>query len=83
MARTAVRLAPIDEHNVKTVFDLKVAPAQDQLVASNPWSLAEAVAEASVAWPRAIVAGDEVVGFLMLETDPDGDDERPYTLWRL
>ncbi|MEX1279201.1 MAG: GNAT family N-acetyltransferase, partial [Acidimicrobiia bacterium] len=32
--------------------------------------------------PRAIVADGEVVGFLMLEIDPDEEDGRPFWLWR-
>jgi diamine N-acetyltransferase len=83
MTEPAVRLVPIDEHNVKAVFELAVAPGQEQFVATNAWSLAQAVAESAIAWPRAIVAGDEVVGFLMLEMDPDEEDGRPYWLWRL
>jgi diamine N-acetyltransferase len=78
----SVRLEPITEANVKAVFDLAVAPGQEEFVASNAWSLAQALAEAAIAWPRAIVAGDEVVGFLMLEIDPDEKDGRPYWLWR-
>jgi diamine N-acetyltransferase len=78
-----VRLEPIDEGNVKAVFDLRVAPGQERFVASNAWSLAQALAEHDIAWPRAIVAGDEVVGFLMLEIDPDEEDGRPFWLWRL
>lgn len=78
-----VRLAPIDEDNVKAVFELRVASGQERFVASNAWSLAQAVAEHDIAWPRAIVAGDEVVGFLMLEIDPDEEDGRPFWLWRL
>jgi diamine N-acetyltransferase len=78
-----IRLEPITEDNVKAVFDLQVAPGQEAFVASNAWSLAQAVAEAAIAWPRAIVAGDEVVGFLMLEIDPDEEDGRPFWLWRL
>jgi diamine N-acetyltransferase len=80
---TPVRLEPISEDNVKAVFDLAVAPGQERFVASNAWSLAQAVAEASIAWPRAILAGDDVVGFLMLEIDPDEEDGRPFWLWRL
>ena len=79
----AVRLDPISEDNVKAVFDLAVAPGQEAFVASNAWSLAQAVAEAAIAWPRAIVAGDEVVGFLMLEIDPEEENGRPFWLWRL
>jgi diamine N-acetyltransferase len=78
-----VRLEPITEHNVKAVFDLQVAPGQDAFVASNAWSLAQALAEYDIAWPRAIVVDDQVVGFLMLEIDPDEEDGRPFWLWRL
>lgn len=79
-----VRLEPITEHNVKAVFDLQVAPGQEEFVASNAWSLAQALAEHDIAWPRAIVddAGG-VVGFLMLEIDPHEEDGRPFWLWRL
>lgn len=80
----SVRLDPITEDNVKAVFDLQVAPGQDAFVASNAWSLAQAVAEHDIAWPRAIVTDDdEVVGFLMLEIDPEEEDGRPFWLWRL
>jgi diamine N-acetyltransferase len=78
-----VRLEPITEGNVKAVFDLAVGPAQERFVAPNAWSLAQAVADAPIAWPRAIVAGDDVVGFLMLEIDPNEEDGRPFWLWRL
>jgi diamine N-acetyltransferase len=78
-----VRLEPITEQNVKAVFDLAVAPGQEGFVAPNAWSLAQAVAEAAIAWPRAVLDDDAVVGFLMLEIDPDEEDGRPYWLWRL
>lgn len=82
----SVRLEPISPTNVKAVFDLEVAPGQERFVADNAWSLAEAVAEQATAWPRAIhrddQGDDEVVGFLMLEIDPDDPDDQPYYLWR-
>jgi diamine N-acetyltransferase len=79
----SVRLEPISTENVRAVFDLEVAPEQAAFVAPNPLSLAQALAEHEVAWPRAIVAGDEVVGFLMLEIDPDAADGQHFFLWRL
>lgn len=79
----AVRLEPITEDNLDAVFKLQLAPGQEQFVAPNPWSLAQALAEYDIAWPRAIVADDEVVGFLMLEIDPDEETGRPFWLWRL
>ena len=78
-----VALVPIDADNVGLVFDLEVAPEQRRFVATNPWSLAQALANHPVAWPRAIVADGEVAGFLMLEIDPDEKDGRPFWLWRL
>jgi diamine N-acetyltransferase len=78
-----VRLEPITEDNLKAVFDLQVGPGQDAFVAPNPWSLAQALAEHDIAWPRAVVDGDEVVGFLMLEIDPHEEDGRPFWLWRM
>jgi diamine N-acetyltransferase len=78
-----VRLEPITKTNVKAVFDLEVAPHQRRYVAPNAWSLAQALAEHDIAWPRAIVAEGEVVGFLMLEIDPEEEDGRPFWLWRL
>lgn len=78
-----VTLEPIDEGNLTAVFALDVAPSQRGFVARNPWSLAQALVEKDVAWPRAIVADGEVVGFLMLEIDPDDEDGRCFYLWRL
>jgi diamine N-acetyltransferase len=78
-----VTLVPIDEDNVGLVFDLDVAPEQRQFVAPNPWSLAQALAQLPIAWPRAIVSDGEVAGFLMLEIDPEEENGRPFWLWRL
>jgi diamine N-acetyltransferase len=78
-----VRLEPITEDNLKAVFDLQVGPGQDAFVAPNPWSLAQAQAAHDIAWPRAVVDGHEVVGFLMLEIDPHEEDGRPFWLWRM
>lgn len=82
-APRTVRLAPITNYNLKAVFGLHVAPGQERFVAPNPWSLAQALVAGDKAWPRAIVAGDDVVGFLMLGIDPADDRGRPYGLWRL
>ena len=83
MRDAAVRLEPITTDNVGAVYRLAVAQGQDAFVASNPWSLAQALAAGGTAWPRAIVAGEEVVGFLMLEIDPEEERGRTFFLWRL
>jgi diamine N-acetyltransferase len=78
-----VALTEITSDNVGDVYDLTVGPGQDEFVASNPWSLAQAYAERDIAWPRAITADGTIVGFIMLQFDPDDDDGRTFQLWRL
>lgn len=78
-----VTLEPIHEGNLAAVFDLEVAAGQKGFVARNPWSLAQALTEYEVAWPRVIVADGEVVGFLMLHIDPDDENGQFFSLWRL
>lgn len=78
-----IRLEPITTDNLKAVFEMKVAAGQEQFVASNAWSLAEALTEGDIAWPRAIAVDERVVGFLMLEIDMEEENGRPFWLWRL
>jgi diamine N-acetyltransferase len=70
MAR-AIKLKPVTRHNWETVAELKLAPEQRDLVASNVYSLAESKFDPS-AQPRAIYAGKEVVGFLMYDVSRSG-----------
>jgi diamine N-acetyltransferase len=61
-----VTLREITKDNWRDLLRLKVAPSQEQFVASNAMSIAEAHFNPEVAWFRAIYAGDVPVGFLML-----------------
>lgn len=88
-ARTSsLRLAPITVDNVDAVCAISVRPDQAHLVAPVAKSLAEAYVHGQTAWPRAIVDGDEVVGFVMAFIDiawnpaVDAGDIRSG-LWRL
>jgi diamine N-acetyltransferase len=74
-----VTLRPITEDNLRDVLRLKVTPDQEQFVAPNPVSLAQAHFSKE-AWYRAIYADDTPVGFMMLYDDPV---EPEYFLWRL
>jgi diamine N-acetyltransferase len=75
-----VTLREITKENLKAILRLKVAPEQEQFVASNAASIAEAHFEPEIAWFRAIYSGDTPVGFLMLE---DNVAQQEYFLWRL
>ena len=74
-----VSLRPVTSDNLREVMRLKVAPNQEQFVAPNDVSLAQAAYE-PLAWPRAIYAGATAVGFVMLYDDPFAPE---YYLWRL
>jgi diamine N-acetyltransferase len=75
-----VTLREITKENLWDILRLKVAPHQEQFVASNAVSLAEAHFEPELPWFRAIYACDVSVGFLMLEYNAE---EQFYSLWRL
>jgi diamine N-acetyltransferase len=77
-ATEPVTLREVTDDNVQAVIDLRVSDHQEDFVAPNVKSLAQAFATTKV-WVRAVYAGDEPVGFVMLSDD----DEKPrYYLWR-
>ncbi|MEK8105674.1 N-acetyltransferase [Micromonospora sp. M12] len=81
------RLMEITPDNVEAACRLTVHRAQEKHSTPVAWSLAEAYAQPEVAWPRLIVEGDEIVGFLMgffdIVWDPARPDDRRSGLWRL
>ena len=74
-----VELREITADTVRQIIKLEVAPEQNQFVAPNAVSIAQAYFEPK-AWFRAIYSDDEPVGFIMLFDDPDKPE---YYLWRL
>jgi len=76
---TGVRLEPVTPENMRAVCDLRVAPEQQSFVEPNAVSLSEAYVHAA-AWCRAVYAGEELVGFVMLHDTEAGPG---YMLWRL
>ncbi len=72
-----IRLVPVTGANRALVASLELAPGQIDFVASNAESLDEARSDRD-ARPRAVMAGDRVVGFLMYEAPRDDDEARIY-----
>jgi diamine N-acetyltransferase len=79
----------VTKATVRRVCALRVAASQEYFVAPNAVSIAEAFFEHK-AWFRAIYAGEEPVGFVMLYEDPAGEGGLPwdpppgpvYFIWR-
>ncbi|MFD3680441.1 GNAT family N-acetyltransferase [Streptomyces sp. NPDC058613] len=88
LSLAALRLAPVTSQNIDAVCAVQVRPDQSHLVSPVMKSLAEAYAHGEVAWPRAVVDGGEVVGFVMAFLDiPWNPVEDPADvrsgIWRL
>ena len=87
-----VTLEKVTSKNVWKLLKLRVAPAQEDFVATNTQSIVEAyttVAAGGVALPFGVYADGEPVGFVMLGYDSLPDEDNPsvaagnYTVWRL
>ena len=77
--KNKITLREVTEETVWPIMKLQVAEDQRRYVAPNANSIAEAYFSKE-AWFRAIYAGDDPVGFLMLYAD----EKKPeYFLWRL
>lgn len=79
MADSAVTLREINRETLGPILKLKVATAQERFVATNAVSIAQAHFYPESAWFRGIYAGDEPVGFVLLELDAARQE---YSLWR-
>lgn len=73
-----VTLKEISEDTLWSILDLEVDDEQKRYVASNAVSIAEAHFS-DFAWFRAIYAGNQPVGFVLLFID---EDEAEHDLWR-
>jgi len=78
-----VGLREVTRDTVRTICDLKVSKEQEQFIASNSISIAEAHFS-NEAWFRAVYADETPVGFVMLARVPKEERARLGThfLWR-
>jgi diamine N-acetyltransferase len=79
-----LRVAPLSVENLPDALGVEVAPHQRQFVAPVVHSVAEAYVNLATAWPRLLLDGDEAVGFVMANFDPDTElDAFRAGIWRL
>jgi diamine N-acetyltransferase len=80
---TRLRLVELDADNLPAVVAIPPAVGDKAYVAPVVFSIAEAYVTPT-AWPRVIVDGDDVVGFVMANWDPDNEiAEFRGGIWRL
>lgn len=78
-----LRLAELTADNLRAAVGLALRPGQEKFVAPVVQSIAEAYVTPT-AWPRVVIAGDRVVGFVMANFDPDNELEAfRCGIWRL
>ncbi|WP_251856662.1 GNAT family N-acetyltransferase [Herbiconiux sp. L3-i23] len=79
-----LRLEELNAGNIVAANTLTLKPGQEQFVAPVSHSIAEAYVNPTTAWPRVVLDGDEVVGFIMGNFDPDADQpEFRSCIWRI
>ena len=78
-----LRLEELSASTIVAVNALTLKPGQEQFVAPVSYSVAAAVVNPETSWQRVILDGDEVVGFVQANFDPEGEDEFASILWRI
>ncbi|MEV8439901.1 GNAT family N-acetyltransferase [Actinosynnema sp. NPDC051121] len=79
-----MRLTTVTPDNVRDACALEVEPGQERFVAPVAVSLAEAYAQPDIGWPRLVLDGDDVVGFVMGAFDLTNPvDHFRCGIWRL
>jgi diamine N-acetyltransferase len=78
-----LRVAELTSDNLPAATGLELRPGQEKFVAPVVQSIAEAYVTPT-AWPRVVLDGDRVVGFVMANFDPDNELEAfRCGIWRL
>jgi len=79
-----LRLEELSAATIVAANTLTLKPGQEQYVAPVSHSIAEAYVNPASAWPRVVLDGDEVVGFIMGNFDPESEHEELRScIWRM
>ena len=70
-----LRLEELSAGTIVAANSLTLKPGQEQFVAPVSHSIAEAYVNPTTAWPRVVLEGDTVVGFIQGNFDPNSPDE--------
>ncbi|EXJ50450.1 MAG: GNAT family N-acetyltransferase [Microbacterium sp. 69-7] len=81
---TELRLEELSAATIVAVNTMSLKPGQEQYLAPTSYAVAGTVANPSTAWQRVVLDGDEVVGFVSANFDPDALHEHfRSVLWRI
>lgn len=81
---TELRLVELSAKTIVAVNNLSLKPGQEQFLAPVSYGIAATVANPLTVWQRVVLDGDEVVGFVSANFDPDAPEEHFRSiLWRI
>ncbi|MCT9002706.1 GNAT family N-acetyltransferase [Microbacterium memoriense] len=81
---TELRLVELSASTIVAVNTMSLKPGQEQYLAPTSYAVAGAVVNPTTAWQRVVLDGDEVVGFVSANFDPEAPQEHfRSVLWRI
>ena len=79
-----LRLVELSASTIVAVNNLSLKPGQEQFLAPVSYGIAATVVNPATSWQRVVLEGDEVVGFVSANFDPDFPQEHfRSVLWRI
>ncbi len=79
-----LRLEELSARTIVAANGLTLRPGQEQFVTPPSYAIADAALDPATSWPRVVVDGDTVVGFIRGNFDPDATQEEFRScVWRV
>ena len=79
-----LRLEELSATTIVAANSLTLRPGQEQFVTPTSYAIADAYITPLTSWPRVVLDGDEVVGFIRGNFDPDNQmPEFRSCVWRI
>jgi hypothetical protein len=79
-----LRLEELSASTIVAANSLTLRPGQEQFVTPTSYAIADAYINPLTSWPRVVLDGDEVVGFIRGNFDPDNQmPEFRSCIWRI
>jgi diamine N-acetyltransferase len=80
----ALRLEELTAKTIVAARNLALKPGQEAFIAPETYVHVEYQLDPAASWPRVVMDGDEMVGYIMGNFDPDASDEfLRAALWKV
>ena len=79
-----LRLEELSAATIVAANSLTLRPGQEQFVTPPSYAIADAVLDPTTSWPRVVLDGETVVGFIRGNFDPEAEQEEFRScVWRI